>query len=74
MSWRKQTYFDGWEKAIHATNAKLTAEQERLVLKAFNDSMADLIKNISRSRTGMIPNRIYKDYAYDLYRTFEPLS
>ena len=73
MSVRKQTYFDGWEKAIHTTNAKLTAEQERAVIKAFNDSMADLIKNISRSRTGMIPNRIYKDYAYDLYKTLDSI-
>ena len=69
MSVRKQTYFEGWEKAIHATNAKLTAEQERLVLKAFNDSMAELIKKISKSRAGFIPSKIYRDYAYDLYKT-----
>ena len=73
MSVRKQTYFEGWEKAIHATNARLTAEQERLVLKAFNDSMADLIKKISKSRAGFIPSKIYRDYAYDLYRTLDSI-
>lgn len=73
MSVKKNSYFEGWEKAIHATNAKLTAEQERLVLKAFNDSMADLIKKISKSRSGLIPSKIYRDYAYDLYRTLDSI-
>ena len=73
MGVRKQTYFEGWEKAIHATNATLTAEQERLVLKAFNDSMTELIKKISKSRAGFIPHKIYKDYAYDLYRTLDSI-
>ncbi len=71
MSVKRNSYINGWEKAIHATNAKLTAEQERLVLKAFNDSMSELIKKISKSRAGFIPHKIYKDYAYDLYRTLD---
>ena len=73
MSGKRNLYFEGWEKAIHATNAKLTAEQERLVLKAFNDSMADLIKKISKSRSGLIPSKIYRDYAYDLYKTLDSI-
>ena len=73
MSVKRNSYINGWEKAIHATNAKLTAEQERLVLKAFNDSMSELIKKISKSRAGLIPHKIYKDYAYDLYRTLDSI-
>ena len=73
MSVKRNSYINGWEKVIHATNAKLTAEQERLVLKAFNDSMASLIKKISKSRSGLIPSKIYRDYAYDLYRTLDSI-
>lgn len=73
MSVRKQTYFEGWEKAIHATNAKLTAEQERAVLKAFNDAMIELVGKISKSRGGFLPARIYRDYAYDLFRVLNSL-
>lgn len=73
MSVKENSYFEGWEKAIHATNAKLTAEQERLILQAFQFNMEDLIAKISKSRDGYLPIKIYKDFAYDLYRTLDSI-
>ena len=74
MSVKRNSYFDGWEKAIHATNAKLTAEQERLVLQAFQSNMEDLIAKISRARDGYLPIKIYKDFAYNLYVVLNKIS
>lgn len=64
---KRNSYLDSWEKSIHAQTAKLTLEQEKEVLKAFNESARDLIKKIVKSRNGHLPLRVYKDYAYDLY-------
>lgn len=71
MSERRNSYFEGWEKAIHATHAKLTAEQEKAVLKAFNDAMKELIGKISKARNGYLPIKIYKDFAYDLFKVLD---
>ena len=65
---KKNGYLSSWEKAIHETNIKLTLEQEKAVLKAFNDAGVDLIEKIKKSRNGYLPKRIYKDYAYDLHK------
>jgi hypothetical protein len=46
----------------------LTLEQEKAILKAFNDAGVDLIEKIKKSRNGYLPKRIYKDYAYDLHK------
>lgn len=53
---------------------KLNLEQETAVLKAFNDATKDLIGKIEKSRTGYLPKRIYKDYAYDLYSVILELA
>ena len=71
MSVKRNSYFEGWEKAIHAANAKLTAEQEKAVLEAFNGAMEDLIKKIISSRNGYLPLKIYKDFAYDLFKSLD---
>lgn len=65
---KKNAYLSSWEKAIHKTNIKLTLEQEKAILKAFNDAGVDLIEKIKKSRNGYLPKRIYKDYAYDLHK------
>jgi len=65
---KKNGYLSSWEKAIHETNIKLTLEQEKAILKAFNDAGVDLIEKIKKSRNGYLPKRIYKDYAYDLHK------
>lgn len=64
---KKNGYLSSWEKAIHETNIRLTIEQEKAVLKAFNDAGTSLIEKIKKSRKGYLPIRIYKDYAYDLH-------
>nr|DAS08248.1 MAG TPA: minor capsid protein [Caudoviricetes sp.] len=64
---KKNWYLSSWEKAIHETNIRLTIEQEKAVLKAFNDAGTSLIEKIKKSRKGYLPIRIYKDYAYDLH-------
>lgn len=64
---KKNGYLSSWEEAIHETNIRLTIEQEKAVLKAFNDAGTSLIEKIKKSRKGYLPIRIYKDYAYDLH-------